>query len=513
MVKEIPVQLCNDLYTMLKCNCLFILLLLFIPLLWGAQFRDGELYLEINLAASPTLSITSERKDEKITVSEMDGLISRSFDSDVYFFIVNPEKTVRYAILDYTEIISEPLDGKNAVVRNFFAWENSHLKIKTELQHFQAESFNTEEEALQYASLYNIPLDKIKEVQLINTTVQIQDAKGNICFMETPLKIHSDTDLYFNSNSYGYNGDFILKTVKKKIVLNQFLPLENYLAGVVQNEIGNNADMEALKAQAVAARTHALNLLLNNKHKVDGYDLCNTTHCQVYKGKYLQDEHILRAVYGCASEVLLINDNLAEATYHSCCGGKTDASSIIWKGKPVDHLNGVICISEAEEYDLTKESDTRRWIDEQLSTEGMSSWERGALSWHKSIPLKQIADNAGLAYINRIEIHKRGNSGRITNMKLIGNETVTYNNEYQIRYIFGNLLSSFFYIEGNYTENNGITVIIPKASVNVKGRGAGHGVGMCQVGALKKAREGDNYHDILQHYYPTTTINKDWMDE
>ena len=513
MVKEYPVRLCNDLQTMLKCNCLFIFLLLCIPLLWGAQFREGELYLEINLAASSTLNITPEGKNAQITVSEMDGLISRSYDSDIYFSIVNPEKTVRYAILDHTEIMSEPLDDKNAVVRNYFAWENSHLKIKKELQHFQAESFNTEEEALYYASLYNIPLDKIKEVQLINTTVQIQDGKGNICFMETPLKIHSDTDLYFNADSYGYNGDFILKTVKKQIVFNQFLPLENYLAGVVQNEIGNNAPMEALKAQAVAARTHAVTLLLNNKHKVDGYDLCNTTHCQVYKGKYLQNEHILQAVFDCAYEILLINDNLAEATYHSCCGGKTDASSIIWRGKPIDHLNGVNCISEAEKYDLTKEFDARNWIDEKLSTEGMSSWERGTLSWHKSIPIKQIADNAGLAYINRIEILNRGNSGRITQMKLIGKETVTYNNEYQIRCVFGNLLSSFFYIEGNFTENNGITVIIPKTNVNIKGRGAGHGVGMCQVGALKLAREGYNYQDILQHYYPKTTINKDWMDE
>jgi len=348
---------------------------------------------------------------------------------------------------------------------------------------------------------------------VLNSTVQIQDATGNICYMETPLKIHSEAELSFNSDSYAYSGDFILKTVKKKIVLNQFLPLENYLAGVVQNEIGDNAPAEALKAQIVAARTHALTLLLNNKHKADGYDLCNSTHCQVYRGKYLLNEQILQAIYECSPEVLFFNGNLAETTYHSCCGGKTEAADIIWNGKPINYLKGVSCINKVNSYDLSKEKDAREWIDKHLAEGEMSSWERGALSWNKSISHNQLAKNAGLTSINRIEIIQRGYSGRITKIKLIGNDTILLNSEYQIRQVFGNLLSSFFYIAGPYRIANETVIIIPQQTIKIKGRGAGHGVGMCQVGALRMARKGTNYKEILLHYYPETTINKEWIDD
>ncbi|HQI53137.1 MAG TPA: SpoIID/LytB domain-containing protein [Candidatus Cloacimonas acidaminovorans] len=497
----------------MKRNYLIILLLFCLKLLAGAQFIKGELYLEINLTASPQLTITPKGKNANITITEMDGLISRNFDSAITINIMNPETLVHYAILDFTEIVYAAHDDEQAVVRDFFAWENSRLKIKKELQHFLPESFTTEEEAKQYASKQGIPIDKIKEVQLLNSTVQIQDATGNLCYMETPLKIHSEGEIYFNRNSYDYSGDFILKTIKKQIILNQLLPLETYLAGVVQNEIGDNAPAEALKAQIVAARTHALTLLLNNKHKTDGYDLCNSTHCQVYKGKYLLNEQILQAVYECASEVLFYNGNLAETTYHSCCGGKTEAADIIWKGKPIDYLKGVTCLNAVNSFDLSKEKDARAWIDKPLAEEEMSSWERGALSWHKSISLNQLSKNAGLSSISRIEILQRGSSGRITKVKLIGNETISLNSEYQIRQVFGNLLSSFFYIEGSYQIANGTVIIIPKPNIKIKGRGAGHGVGMCQVGALRMARKGTKYEEILHHYYPGTTINKDWIDD
>ena len=497
----------------MKPKFLLLLLLLCSTMLAGAQFVNGELYLEINLTASPQLTITPKGKNTNITVAEKDGLISRKFESSITINIMNPETLVHYAILDFTEVVYKAKEDENAVVRDFFAWENSRLKIKKELQHFLPESFTSEEEAKQYALKQGIPIDKIKEVQVLNSTVQIQDPTGNICYMETPLKIHSEAELSFNSDSYAYSGDFILKTVKKKIVLNQFLPLENYLAGVVQNEIGDNAPAEALKAQIVAARTQALNLLLNNKHKADGYDLCNSTHCQVYRGKYLLNEQILQAIYECSSEVLFFNGNLAETTYHSCCGGKTEAADIIWNGKPINYLKGVSCIIKVNSYNLSKEKDAREWIDKHLAEGEMSSWERGALSWNKSISHNQLATNAGLTSINRIEIIQRGYSGRITKIKLIGNDTIFLNSEYQIRQVFGNLLSSFFYIEGPYRIAKETVIIIPYQTIKIKGRGAGHGVGMCQVGALRRARKGTKYNEILLHYYPGTTISKEWIDD
>nr|MBP7310892.1 SpoIID/LytB domain-containing protein [Candidatus Cloacimonadota bacterium] len=262
----------------------------------------------------------------------------------------------------------------------------------------------------------------------------------------------------------------------------------------------------------VAARTHAVSLLLNNRHKADGYDLCNGTHCQVYKGEYLSNPTILQAVNDTAGEVLFIGDQVADATYHSSCGGKTDSSAAIWKGKPLEHLNGVTCIAEADSLDLKSEDGARLWIDTKTATVGMSSWERGALSWEKSISKAKLAANAGLSSLNKIEILSRGRSGRILSMRLYGNKTTQLDNEYKIRQVFGNLLSSCFYIKGNFQNHNGTITIFPRASLSLKGKGAGHGVGMCQVGTLRMAREGVAYIDILEHYYPGTTISNEWMN-
>src|SRR5690606_27787494 len=114
-------------------------------------------------------------------------------------------------------------------------------------------------------------------------------------------------------------GEFVLKVRDGKLVLNQILPLEEYIAGVIPNEIGNNSPLEALKAQAVAARTHAVSLLLYNRHSKDGYDLCSSTHWQVYKAKHLRTERIEEAVMQSAGEVIVTEDRVADATYHSSC--------------------------------------------------------------------------------------------------------------------------------------------------------------------------------------------------
>jgi|GEM_PF-5828845 len=85
-----------------------------------------------------------------------------------------------------------------------------------------------------------------------------------------------------------------------------------------------------------------------------------------------------------------------------------------------------------------------KWIDTKIEVAGSSSWERGAMAWEAFISAKELAKNAGIAYINRIEIGQRGRSGRILSLKLIGDKTVNLESEYKIRQAFGNLYSSIF---------------------------------------------------------------------
>ncbi|MDY0150941.1 MAG: SpoIID/LytB domain-containing protein [Candidatus Cloacimonas sp.] len=477
----------------------------------AAEFHNGQLVLEVNLATASKIQLKAE--SGQIIIGELEGLMSRDFASELTISVVNPEAVTYYGILDRKEMICDAVEDENAVVREFFAWENSHLIIKRECLYFLPQSFSSREEADAFALWHNIQPNRIMEIPMINSTVLVQPKKGEAVYLETPLKLSSGSDLSINGQTLKYSGEFILKTVKNQLVLNQSLNLEEYLAGVIQNEIGNKSPLEALKAQAVAARTHALSLLANNRHKADGYDLCSSTHCQVYKGAYLQNATIHQAVNETANEALFANSVIADATYHSSCGGKTDASSTIWRGKPIPHLNGVTCIAEADSLDLTCEADARKWIETKSDSNGMSSWERGALSWDKQISRKQLAASLGMARINRIEILERGHSGRIVSMRFSGDKQVKLDNEYKIRQAFGNLFSSFFYIKGAYSIDGEVVSIHPKDLILLKGKGAGHGVGMCQVGALKMAREGSRYQDILQQYYPGTLISKDWNSD
>lgn len=479
----------------------------------AAEYSDGRLLLEINLVSDSELRISMPKGAAEVHVSEMDGLFSKRMVGDFSISILNPDAMSYFGVLNYKEMGGAKGADEHAVPREYFAWENGNLAIKQELLYFFPDSYNNREQAEAFADEKGLPHSKIMEVEVINSTVRITGSRGEISYLETPLRLRSSSDIKINGSSLGFAGEFVIKTVNRKLVINHLLPLEDYIAGVVQNEIGNSSPPEALKAQAVAARTHAVTLLLYNRHKADGYDLCSSTHCQVYKGKYLQNDAIRDAVKATRHEVLFTGTYPADTPYHSSCGGKTDASSQIWRGKPVEHLNGITCIAEADEYDLSTEADARTWIDTKQDTAGMSSWERGALAWEKSIPKAKLAENTGLEYVNSITIVKRGRSGRILSMKIAGNKVISLDNEYKIRQAFGSLSSSFFYVKASYRDGEEGVVIIPGSSIVMKGKGAGHGIGMCQIGALRMARLGVAYNDILQHYYPGTTLNSNWTAE
>ncbi len=477
----------------------------------AAEYRNGQLWLEVLLASGTQMSISSSSGSPPLLyVSERNSPISRELAGNLSIKLINEDKLAYWGFLNGTE----PWTGESAgVLKECFAWEDSNLVIKRENLLYAEESFSFRENARRYALEAGIPEQRITPIPLINATVRITAGAGEYYF-ETPLAIHSTAPVSIGGVQLGYEGEFVLKTVQDRIVVTHLLPLEDYIAGVIQNEIGNNAPLEALKVQAVAARTHAVSLLLYNRHTSDGYDLCNSTHCQVYKGKYLLNDAVRAAVDSTRSEVLLINGRIADATYHSACGGKTDSSAGIWNGDPLPHLMGVTCIDAAGELDLSDESQARRWIDTELAFPGMSSWERASLTWSKTISRQALAANLGMKYVSRVVINQRGSSGRITDITFHGSKTVRLTSEYKIRQAFGSAMSSFFYIRGNYVPLRGGGAEIPSLSSNliIRGKGSGHGVGMCQVGTLRRAREGASYRDILAQYYPGTVISSNWRN-
>lgn len=474
-----------------------LVMLLICTCLSAAEIRDGILYLEVNLKSATSM----ELPEGEYSFCDASGLFCQDLKGKLSILVLEDSHENRFGIVERIEEteLGECEDAQNRV---FFDWEEAHLVIKQENKYFFPQSFSTIKKAKEYALALGLAEQSIEEIPIVNSSILIKDAAGEACYFESPIKIEAD-QLWIGDLCY--EGEFILKVVDHQLLINQILPLEEYIAGVIPNEIGNYSPLQALKAQAVAARSHAVNLLLYNRHSKDGYDLCSTTHCQVYKGKHLRNSAIEDAVSQTASEIMVTKDRVADSTYHSSCGGKTDSSQAIWNGAYIPHLSGSLCIPEASKYDLTNEAGAAKWINTQVDNKNMSSWERSTLNWQRSISRKNLAENLGLTSIKSIRIVKRGASGRI--LELLINETHPLRGEYKIRQAFNMLPSSFFYFENN----SGKTLLYPGKTITLRGRGSGHGVGMCQVGALRKARAGSDYHEILQTYYPQTKISTDWI--
>jgi len=308
---------------------------------------------------------------------------------------------------------------------------------------------------------------------------------GNYHYL--PITVASDKPIEFEGNKY--NGMFkLISSQKGSIKIINSVELEDYIAGVIPFEIGIEAPYEALKAQAVAARTHTIHQLINSKHKDDGYDLCNKTHCQVYKGLSSQTEKTYRAAIETSNQILIVNNKVINAVYHSCCGGSTEDVRDAWGGRRsyLTHVND----SRAKDNNVPYCSLGGKYV----------KWYQSAYQWSLRKSKEELGKTLKIGRALKIEVIKRGKSGRIHRMKVIGtNGSKTLSGELEIRRIFNNAKSSNF----NIVDNG--------SYFSISGKGFGHGVGMCQIGAIVQAHLGYSYDDILLLYFTGAEISSDWI--
>lgn len=243
------------------------------------------------------------------------------------------------------------------------------------------------------------------------------------------------------------------------------IDLETYITGVVASEMPSQWPVEALKAQAVAARTYAYNLLRKNRNSI--YDLTSTYIHQVYNGIHTASPDVLLAVESTKGEVLTYRGELIEPYYHSHCSGQTESSFYVW-GRNIPYLQSVRCFH----------SDRKKW--------------------EFSISRKKLGYKIGFLDIKEVKILKRSPSGRVSKISLSdGKERKIISGEDLRRAIgYNEIKSTLFEVKeaGDY--------------IIFKGEGMGHGVGMCQWGAYEMAKRGYNYRHILFHYYRGVDILK-----
>lgn len=288
------------------------------------------------------------------------------------------------------------------------------------------------------------------------------------------------------------------------------LSAEEYVAGVVPNEMPGGYPTEAIKAMAVIARTFGLSR--HGYHHADGYDVCATVHCQMYGGMLTEWESTDRAVAETAGRVIRSGDALADSTFHAVCGGVGENVERVWPQAPspylVGHSDGPSAVG-----DLSDEATFRAFIDRPPDawcahsprfrwTETYTLAQLQAL-FQKSLPVTLKSSYHGLGQLRSLRVASRSPFGRVQTLEVAGTEGTYRVEKDRIRWLWsggvvgqGGLQSTLFYLQTDPADPQRVVF---------HGGGWGHGVGMCQDGAAGMARKYD-YAAIIAHYYPNTRL-------
>lgn len=254
------------------------------------------------------------------------------------------------------------------------------------------------------------------------------------------------------------------------------VPVDDYLLSVVPEEMPTDWPAEALKAQSVAARSFALKS--RGRHAAEGYDLCTTTHCQLYKGIASEKTASTAAVRATRGEVLTYGGQPIEALFHTDSGGMTESSEDVW-GNPIPYLRAVRD-TPLGTMPWTKTVSTAD-LEQKLAAKGHNI---GRL---RAIELSPLA--VGRAAKDRTA------SGRVKAMTVTGTKGTATLSGNAWRSLLG-LKSTLF------------SAKLTKDTVTFTGFGAGHGLGISQWGAKRLAETGKSYADILHHYYTGVTLQR-----
>ena len=322
-------------------------------------------------------------------------------------------------------------------------------------------------------------------------------------WVDGPITLRPEGDA-----SYGtfagrrYRGVMRVVTTDSGLVVVNVLPVEQYLRGVVPLEIGLRAPAEqaAAEAQAIAARSYSwVHMSPGGTARNAAYDMLAGVSDQVYGGVDAERPFSDAAVRETSGLVIKYNGRTAEAPYHASCGGETASPEEVWKAAPEPYLRRVS--------DKIPGSANRSYCDiaprfawtRAFSADELDAAVRTYLRNFVTVP------EGGPGHVHAITIETRTPSGRVGQLVI-----TTDRGKYNLR---GNdiravlrapgsemLNSTYFSLEPEKGRDGGISRVV------LRGNGYGHGIGMCQWGAIGRARAGQTARAILATYYPGTTV-------
>ncbi len=334
-------------------------------------------------------------------------------------------------------------------------------------------------------------------VRNLGFRLRVEDSRGELIQedLDEVNFIPRGHNSHVRVNDKRYRGILKAMPYGENVRLVNVLYMEDYLRGVVPPEIGKReeSEIEAIKAQAVAARTYAIKHL--QQYGQEPYDMKPTVMDQLYEGMEVENKLVNDAIDQTVGDIIMYEDAFINAYYHSTCGGMTDDISHVWDKPEAPYLKPVhdsAACSWSKYYNWREEytePQLRGRIEQYLST------DRG----------RQIT----LAPITDVRVEERTAGGRVAKMLV---RTETDNHRFykdRIRWVIGRtsnpdliLPSDRFDVTVNRDAQDKIT------GISFIGGGYGHGVGMCQCGAIGKSRTGWTFDAILKHYYTGAAVKK-----
>jgi len=335
---------------------------------------------------------------------------------------------------------------------------------------------------------------EVKSGNVLNFSLSDENIKLVIAgrsFVSNIFFIESATDnKILQVDEKKYRGKLKVFNLNNGIKIVNELKIEDYVKGVMTREmpVGKGSDnYNALKAFSICIRTYAFNRMAQKR---DSFDLFPDTRDQVYGGVISETDYTNQIVDETAGQILSFDDKPAQIFYHSTCGGYTEDVQNVFNSGPIPYL---ISISDGND-PYCKISPRYEWSEKYPEALFINRLFAAGL-----------LDNSDYS-IKNISVESRFESGRVNELKI--NLINTVGQMKNISLFSNNIRSVIKTADGNSILRSTMFNISldSKKNVLIGGKGFGHGVGMCQWGAIGQSKQGISYKEILNHYYPGTKI-------
>ena len=326
-----------------------------------------------------------------------------------------------------------------------------------------------------------------------------------------------------------FQGTLKLVVNEERVVAINELPVEDYLVSVISSEMRATASLEFLKASAVISRSWLYAQIEKRKrlHESGGsgffsfvktdteyirwydredhtiFDVCADDHCQRYQGvTRVSNPNAIEAVQATRGRILTYEGKVCDARFHKCCGGATETFETCWENRPHAYLRSVPC-TDCNTIDM----DVLHQVLNDYDCETTDFFD-----WTETLEQEELASQiseymkADYGRIRALEPVEAGPGGRLCRLRIVGtNRTIVIGKELEIRRVLRAkaLMSSKFTVTAEEPDAEGIP-----ARFVLHGRGWGHGVGMCQIGAAVMTHNGQTYRDVLTRYYPGAVVEQ-----